>query len=96
MIGRNGQGRRRVWPAGAGTRFCDTTQRNSALALVDGPADGELVPAHNDRVPEPKFRREGSNLGGEAWPEKVGSEMRRPREVLVMLLATEATAQWLL
>lgn len=43
MTGRNGQGSGRVWPAGAGARFCDTTQRNSALALVDGPADGKFV-----------------------------------------------------
>lgn len=71
MTGRNGQGRGRVWPAGAGARFCDTTQRDSALALVDGPADGTLVSTHTDRVQEPKVRREGSKLGGglagEGW-----------------------------
>lgn len=60
---------------------------------MDGPADGKLVPTHADRVPEPNVRREGSKLGREAWQDKVGSETRKPREVHVLLLATEATAQ---
>lgn len=67
VTGKNGQCRGRVWPAGAGARFCDTTQRNSALILVDGPVDSKLVPTHADTVPEPKVRREGSKLTGEGW-----------------------------
>lgn len=39
---------------------------------------------------------EGAKLGGETWLEKVVSERRKTREVCAILLATEATAQWLL
>lgn len=41
----------------------------------------------------PKSVSEGAKPGGEAWLVKVGSEMSKPRGVLAMLLATEATAQ---
>lgn len=44
----------------------------------------------------PKSVNEGAKPGGEAWLAKVGSEMSKPRSVRAMLLATEATAQWLL
>lgn len=30
------------------------TEELRVLALVDGPADGKLVPTHTDKVPEPK------------------------------------------
>lgn len=44
----------------------------------------------------PKSVSEGAKPEGEAWLVKVGSEMSKPRSVRAMLLATEATAQWLL
>lgn len=36
-------------------RFCVTSHAEQlrALALVDGPADGQLIPAQTDGVPEP-------------------------------------------
>lgn len=100
MTGRNGQGRRRVLPAGTGTNVQDCvtshTEKLRALALGrDQLIISQFLPILMESH-SPKSVSEGAKLGGDTWLEKVGSEIRKPREVHAMVLATEASAQWLL